>query len=69
MSKQDQLDVVTNQAVATIVCCYLEHMNTAITKGIQGATTTGGAGTSTAFISTAELVTLINDVQGALRTV
>lgn len=80
MSRQDQIDIVVNQAAAGIICCYLEHMNTAIEKGIPGATQTGtgGGGPSGAggggpassgvgFISTTELVALINDVQGALR--
>src|SRR5689334_5496247 len=40
MSRQDQIDIMVNQATAAIVCCYLEHMNTAINKGIIGATTT-----------------------------
>ena len=80
MGTQDQIDIGVNQATAAIVCCYLEHMNTAITKGIAGATvasnTTNPAGggassiaASVGFISTAELITLINNVQGALRTV
>ena len=69
MSSVDQISVTLNQAAAAIVCCYLEHMNTAINKGITGATTTGGAGTSTGFISQSELVSLINDVQDALRFV
>jgi hypothetical protein len=79
MTRQDQIDILVNQATAAIVCCYLEHMNAAITKGITGATTTGAVpipGTAssttagaTAFLTTTELVGLINDVQGALRTI
>jgi hypothetical protein len=80
MARQDQIDIVVNQATAAIVCCYLEHMNTAINKGISGATVAsdvtntagGGAATiaaSKGSISQAELVTLINSVQGALRTI
>ena len=79
MARQDQIDIVVNQAAA-IVCCYLEHRNTAINQGIRGATVAsdvtntagGGAATiaaSKGFISQAELVTLINSVQGALRTI
>jgi hypothetical protein len=30
MSSNDQIDILLNQATAAIVCCYLEHMNTAI---------------------------------------
>jgi hypothetical protein len=81
MTRQDQIDILANQAAAAIVCCYLEHMNTAINKGISGATlatesTAPGSSTSAApsahavgFITQAELVTLINNVQNALRTV
>lgn len=80
MARQDQIDVQVNQATAAIVCCYLEHMNTAINKGLAGATvasnTTNPAGggaaaiaNSVGFITIAELVGLINDVQGALRTI
>jgi hypothetical protein len=75
MARQDQIDILVNQATTAIVCCYLEHMNTAINKGITGATvasetpepprTSGAVG----FISQAELVTLINNVQTALRVV
>jgi len=71
MTRQDQIDILVNQATAAVVCCYLEHMNTAINKGIPGATSTTTTGTAagTAFITTTELVTLINNVQGALATV
>lgn len=63
MSKADQIDVLLNQATAAVVCCYLEHMNRAIDKGI--ATSLSGSG----FITPAELVSLINDVQSALKSV
>lgn len=80
MVRQDQIDILVNQATAAVVCCYLEHMNAAINKGIAGATvastTTNPAGggasaiaSSIGFISTAELVSLINNVQSAFRTV
>ena len=69
MNRQDQIDVLVNQATAAIVCCYLEHMNTAINKGIPGATSTTTPGSATAFLTPAELVTLINNVQGALVSV
>lgn len=68
MTRQDQIDILVNQTTAVIVCCYLEHMNAAIAKGIAGATSTAGGG-SAGFLTTAELVSLINDVQGALRTI
>jgi len=81
MARQDQIDILVNQATAAIVCCYLEHMNTAINKGISGATlatdsTAEGSfnnpppsRSAIGFISQAELVTLISSVQNVLRTV
>jgi hypothetical protein len=69
MTRQDQIDVTLNQSTAAVVCCYLEHCNAAIAKGIAGATTTSNAGTSVGFIDTAELITLINNVQTALRVI
>jgi len=73
MTRQDQIDILVNQATAAIVCCYLEHMNVAINQAIVGATTTGTVGTvalsGAAFLVPSELVSLINDVQGALRTI
>ena len=62
MSKADQVDLLLNQATAVIVCCYLDHMNTAMEKGIAG---TG----SVNFINQTELVSLINDVQTALKSI
>jgi hypothetical protein len=67
MSRSDQVCVTLNQAAAAIVCCYLEHCNAAINKGIPGATSAAGTGGG-AFLSQSELVSLINDVQGALVT-
>ena len=61
MARQDQIDILVNQATAAIVCCYLEHMNAAIAKG--------DISSSTSFTNPTELVALINDVQSALRTV
>lgn len=69
MNRQDQIDILVNQAAAAVVCCYLEHLNTAIEKGIPGATTTGPGSSGTGFLTTTELVALINNVQGALATV
>jgi hypothetical protein len=68
MARQDQIDITVNQATAAIVCCYLEHMSAAITKGIPGATATSST-SGTGFIEMAELPTLINSVQTALRLV
>ena len=71
MNRQDQIDILVNQAAAAVVCCYLEHLNTAIEKGIPGATSTitSTGASQVGFMTTTELVTLINDVQGALRTI
>ena len=75
MAPQDQIDILVNQATTAIVCSYLEHMNTAINKGITGATLAtdatevNRAAAAVGFISQAELVTLINNVQTALRLV
>jgi hypothetical protein len=63
MSRQDQIDLIVNQATASIVCAYLEHMNTAINKGLATSTT------QMAFITVTELGSLINTVQTSLRTV
>lgn len=65
MTKQDQIDIVVNQATAAIVCCYLEHMNAAIANFPEGEV----GSTAVRFIDTTEFITLINNVQGALRTV
>ena len=66
MSRQDQIDVSVNQATAAIVCCYLEHMNAAIAKEIFGP---GVDSTGFPFITTTEIVTLVNNIQAALRTI
>jgi tRNA C32,U32 (ribose-2'-O)-methylase TrmJ len=63
MARQDQIDIVVNQAAAAIVCCYLEHMNTAIEKADTFSTA------SAQFLSTTELTALINSVQQALRNI
>jgi hypothetical protein len=65
MAKQDQIDIVVNQATAAIICCYLEHMNAAIANFAQGEVSS----TAVRFIDTTEIVALINSVQGALRTI
>jgi hypothetical protein len=64
MSKQDQMDILLNQATATIVCCYLEHMNAAIAKGL---TDPGDNSGGKAFFNRAALVNLIGKVKGALQ--
>ncbi|MDJ0599825.1 MAG: hypothetical protein QNJ37_13395 [Crocosphaera sp.] len=61
MPKQDQIDVMVNQATASIVCSYLEHMNKALEKDVSKSES--GA----AFITPSELASLINTVQSALK--
>lgn len=68
MSRQDQIDLVANQAAAAIICCYLEHMN-AVIAALPPTNIQAGVGAFTQVLSTAELITLINDVQAALRTI
>jgi hypothetical protein len=58
MARQDQIDIVVNQAAAAIVCAWLEHITAAMNKGNFGG-----------FLTSASLVSTINDVQGALRTI
>jgi hypothetical protein len=60
MSAADQRDIVLNQATAVIIGEYLGHMNTAINKGIA---------TTAYFFTQSELVSLINDVQSALKSI
>lgn len=62
MSASDQRDLLLNQATASVICCYLEHMNTAMEKGI-------GSTNFANFINTTELMDLINNVQGALKSI
>lgn len=61
MSKQDQMDILLNQATAIIVCSYLEHMNKALDKEVSRSDT------GSAFITPSELTSLINEVQLALK--
>jgi hypothetical protein len=61
MSKQDQIDILLNQATAVIVCSYLEHMNKALDKDVSRSDT------GSAFITPSELTSLIKDVRLALR--
>jgi hypothetical protein len=63
MGWSDQDRLIAQQVTAAIVCGYLEHMNAAIAHG-----TPGEAIPANRFISPVELVSLINDVQTALRT-
>jgi hypothetical protein len=65
MAAQDQINVTVNQATAVIVCAYLEHLNK-LTEVIPPSSQLTA---HVSVMSTAELVSLINDVQTALRTV
>jgi hypothetical protein len=62
MSRDDQQALIVNQAAAAIISAWLEHATALSEAGI-----TGNTGQFT--VTSGELVTLINDVQGALRTV
>lgn len=56
MSKDDQAALVVNQATAVIVAAYLEHASAVVASGNSGAD-----------ISSPGLITIINQVQDALR--
>jgi hypothetical protein len=62
MSRDDQQALIVNQATAAIISAWLEHATALSEAGI-----TGNTGQFT--VTSAGLVSLINDVQGALRTV
>ena len=62
MSRDDQQALIVNQAAAAIISAWLEHATALSEAGI-----TGNTGQFT--VTCAELVSLINDVQVALRTV
>lgn len=62
MTRDDQQSLIVNQAAAAIITAWLEHATALSEAGITGST-----GQFT--VTSGELVTLINDVQGALRTV
>jgi hypothetical protein len=65
MPVQDQINVSVNQAAAVVVCAYLEHLNNLSRVVAPGSQSTANQSVS----SQAELVSLINDVQAALKTV
>lgn len=72
MSRADQNDILLNQATAAIVCCYLEHMNKALDKDLFTATGVGQFQPATpgrSYFEQSELISLINDVQAALRSI
>ena len=65
MTAQDQVNVTVNQATAVIISAYLEHLNKlteVVPPGSQSAANISIMGAS-------ELITLINDVQAALRNI
>jgi hypothetical protein len=59
MTKDDQGALIVNQATAAIVAAWLEHATAMVQNG-----SSSGAFT----VTRAELVSLVNDVQEALRT-
>jgi hypothetical protein len=65
MPTQDQINVTVNQATAVIVSAYLEHLN----KLTEVLTPSTQSSASLSVVSPAELISLINDIQTALRTV
>lgn len=65
MPTQDQINVSVNQAAAIVVTAYLEHLDNLSRVVAPSSQNTGNL----SVLSQAELVSLINDVQTALRTV
>jgi hypothetical protein len=65
MKAQDQINVSANQATAVIVCAYLEHLNKLSLVIPPGSQNTA----ILSVVSQPELLSLINDVQLALRSV
>ncbi len=65
MSAQDQRDILLNQSVSIIVTSFIDHLNKlslVITPGSQSTA-------NVSVMSQAELVSLINDVQAALKSI
>lgn len=65
MSAADQRDILLNQSASVIVTAYLDHLNKlslVVSPGSQSSA-------NLSILSQAELVSLINDVQTALRTI
>lgn len=67
MSPQDQINVSVNQATAVIVSAYLDHLNQ-LTEALLPPGGNPSDPAQLSVLSQAELVSLINDVQGALRS-
>jgi hypothetical protein len=57
MSRDDQGALIVNQATAVIVAAYLEHASAVVATG-----------QNTFRVSQGELVSLVNNVQDALRS-
>jgi hypothetical protein len=68
MSRQDQIDVSTNQAVAVIVSNWLEYSARVLEASNSGLNLSGPT-IGELVVTSAELVTIINNVQAALRTI
>ena len=63
MPTQDQINATVNQAAAVIICAYLEHLNKlteVVPPGSQSAA-------NISIMGATELISLINDVQAALK--
>jgi hypothetical protein len=65
MTAQDQINVTVNQATAVIVAAYLDHLNKLSAVVAPGSQSSANLSVA----SQAELVSLVNEVQTALRTV
>jgi len=59
MSKDDQGALIVNQATAAIVAAWLEHATAIIQTG---------SSSGSFHVERSELISLVNDVQEALRT-
>jgi|GEM_PF-4216598 len=70
MSPNDQTAVLVNQATAVIVSAWLAHQNVVLETGQRLSTGTSQEDTERfeATISEAELSSVINSVQNALRS-
>jgi hypothetical protein len=70
MTRDDQNVLLVNQATAVIVSSWLSHKNVVLQTGtaMPGHLSAGDV-LSAQIVSEGELVSIINAVQGALRTV
>jgi hypothetical protein len=59
MARDDQGALIVNQATAVVVAAWLQHATTMVQAGHD---------TGAFMVEQAQLVTLVNDVQNALRS-